>query len=86
MANNTGKKFGGREKGTPNKTTQEIKETLKEVLVLELKDIKEVLKKLSPNKKVDVIIKLAQLVLPRATEEEDKGGVFNTIYLNKEQL
>ena len=26
MANTTGKKFGGRKKGTPNKTTADIKE------------------------------------------------------------
>ncbi len=29
MANNTGKKFGGREKGTPNKKTQDVQERLK---------------------------------------------------------
>ena len=31
MANTTGKKFGGRKKGTPNKTTQSVKESLKYV-------------------------------------------------------
>ncbi|WP_051145132.1 hypothetical protein [Thiomicrorhabdus sp. Kp2] len=28
MANTTGRKFGGRQKGTPNKTTLEIKEAI----------------------------------------------------------
>jgi hypothetical protein len=28
MANNTGNKFGGRKKGTPNKSNQEIKEMI----------------------------------------------------------
>lgn len=28
MANTTGKKFGGRKKGTPNKTTAEVKKAL----------------------------------------------------------
>ena len=32
MANNTGKKFGGRTKGTPNKLTQEMKEKIKAVV------------------------------------------------------
>ena len=32
MANTTGKKYGGREKGTPNKATQDIKEILNEVV------------------------------------------------------
>jgi len=28
MANTTGRKFGGRQKGTPNKTTRQVKEAL----------------------------------------------------------
>lgn len=32
MANNTGRKFGGRTKGTPNKLTQEMKEKIKAVV------------------------------------------------------
>lgn len=31
MANTTGKKFGGRTKGTPNKLTKEMRATLKHV-------------------------------------------------------
>ena len=30
--NNTGKKFGGRKKGTPNKLTAEVKEKIKHLL------------------------------------------------------
>ena len=33
MANNTGKKYGGRQKGTPNKLTKEIRTVLKEFLI-----------------------------------------------------
>jgi len=32
MANNTGKKYGGREAGTPNRLTKELRATLKNVL------------------------------------------------------
>ena len=32
MANNTGKKFGGRRKGTPNKITVEVKSKLVELI------------------------------------------------------
>ena len=32
MANNTGKKFGGRVKGTPNKVTSEVKNKLVELI------------------------------------------------------
>ena len=31
MANTTGKKFGGRQKGTPNKLTKELRSALKDV-------------------------------------------------------
>ena len=31
MANTTGKKFGGRQKGTPNKLTRELRSVLKKV-------------------------------------------------------
>lgn len=32
MANNTGKKFGGRRKGTPNKVTSEVKNKLVDLI------------------------------------------------------
>ena len=32
MANNTGKKYGGRRKGTPNKVTSEVKNKLVELI------------------------------------------------------
>jgi hypothetical protein len=32
MANTTGKKFGGREKGTPNKLTKELKDMIRQAL------------------------------------------------------
>lgn len=32
MANNTGKKYGGRQKGTPNKLTKEIRTVLKDLI------------------------------------------------------
>ncbi len=36
MANTTGKKFGGRKKGTPNRLTKELRTILKNVLYNEL--------------------------------------------------
>ncbi len=39
MANTTGKKYGGRKKGTPNKLTKELREVLKDVLFNELVNI-----------------------------------------------
>ena len=39
MANTTGKKFGGREKGTPNKLTKELRSALKDVLFGEVEHL-----------------------------------------------
>jgi hypothetical protein len=36
MANNTGKKYGGREAGTPNKLTKELRIALKNILHQEI--------------------------------------------------
>ncbi len=36
MANTTGKKFGGRKKGTPNRLTKELRSLLKDILYEEL--------------------------------------------------
>ena len=42
MANTTGKKFGGREKGTPNRLTKELRSILKDIVYQELEDIKKI--------------------------------------------
>ena len=39
MANTTGKKFGGREKGTPNRLTKELRPVLKDLVSQELEKI-----------------------------------------------
>ena len=39
MANTTGKKFGGREKGTPNRLTKELRSVLKDIVYQELEEI-----------------------------------------------
>ena len=50
MANTTGKKFGGRQKGTPNRLTKELRTILKDVLYNELDNIEELLESLDPKK------------------------------------
>ena len=39
MANTTGKKYGGRQKGTPNRLTKELRAILKDVLYNELEKL-----------------------------------------------
>ena len=65
MANTTGKKYGGREKGTPNRMTKELRSVLKDVLFEELGEIKEKLDMLEPKERIELVIKLIPYVLPK---------------------
>lgn len=65
MANNTGKKFGGREPGTPNLLTKEMRAILKNIIAKELEMLPETLKKLEPEKRTEIVIKLLPYVLPK---------------------
>ena len=48
MANTTGKKYGGREKGKTNKMTKELRSLLKDILYQEIEEIQERLDLLEP--------------------------------------
>jgi hypothetical protein len=65
MANTTGKKFGGRQKGTPNRLTKELRTILKNVLYNELDNIEELLDSLEPKERLDLVIKLIPFILPK---------------------
>ena len=67
MANTTGKKYGGRQKGTPNKLTKELRSVLKDILYQELEQIQERLDALKPRERVELLIKLMPYVLPKVT-------------------
>ena len=67
MANTTGKKYGGRQKGTPNKLTKEIRTVLKDLIYKELNEIQEHLDSLEPKQRIEIIIKLIPYVLPKVT-------------------
>ena len=67
MANNTRKKYGGRQKGTPNKLTKELRSVLKDILYQELEQIKERLDALKPKEMIELLIKLMPYVLPKVT-------------------
>ncbi|MFB6306417.1 MAG: hypothetical protein ABEH43_05430 [Flavobacteriales bacterium] len=60
-----GKKTGGREKGTPNKLTKELRATLKNALDGELEKLPEHLEKLEPKERVELLIKLMPYVVPK---------------------
>lgn len=65
---------GGRQKGTPNKTTAETKEMLQQVISNELNNIDDLLDKLEPNERINAVIKLLPYIVPKQVEihQEDK--------------
>jgi hypothetical protein len=65
MANTTGKKYGGREKGTPNKLTKELRYLLKDLIYNELESLDEKLKKLDTKERIELIIKFLPYTLPK---------------------
>ena len=67
MANNTGKKYGGRQKGTPNRMTKELRTVLKDLLYEEIEELRERLNGLEPKERIELIIKLMPFALPKVT-------------------
>ncbi|MDG2058574.1 MAG: hypothetical protein P8J34_00270 [Flavobacteriales bacterium] len=65
MANTTGKKYGGRKKGTPNRLTKELRTILKNVLYNEFENIEAHLDSLEPKQRIELLIKLIPFILPK---------------------
>lgn len=64
MANTTGKKFGGRQKGSPNRTTKEIRNLFQQLLETNFTKLQSDLDKLKPEQRVKAILELAKFVVP----------------------
>lgn len=60
----TGKKTGGRQAGTPNIVTTELRQVLKDVLAKEYAGMPQLLDKLDPKDRIEAIIKLSKYVMP----------------------
>ena len=63
MAN--GFKTGGREQGTPNRVTKELRAILKDVLYEEICNLPDLLKELPPKERVELMVRLTSFVLPK---------------------
>ena len=67
MANTSGNKYGGRQKGTPNRITKELRTLLKDILYQELEQIQKRLELLEPKERIELLIKLMPYALPKVT-------------------
>jgi dsRNA-specific ribonuclease len=80
-------KTGGRSKGTPNKTTLEIRQILTDILSNNIDSIQNDLKHLQPKERIKVLIDISRLVLPQLKAEDTsrefiEQPLFNGIDLN----
>lgn len=69
-----GRKTGGRQKGTPNKVSLSFREAV--VALIEGQDLPALLEEVSPEKRLEVICKLAEYAFPKLgrTEVVGEGG------------
>lgn len=66
-----GKKTGGRQIGSQNKTTKEVRQSLS--AIIDQVDILADLKKLDPLKRLELVVKLLPFVIPRYRDEIVQG-------------
>ncbi|MGO3181233.1 MAG: hypothetical protein ACTIJ9_00220 [Aequorivita sp.] len=59
------KKTGGRKAGTPNKTTQEIRDFMQGFLSEKFESLDEVFEQLEPKDKINAIIKMLPYLVPK---------------------
>lgn len=71
--NTTGKKYGGRKKGTPNKEVKDIRETFKVLIENNLDKMDLWINQLAeknPEKAINTILRLSDFILPKLTKTE----------------
>jgi hypothetical protein len=65
-----GLKTGGRTKGTPNRTTKELKELIHNIVEVQLDTIEEDLQDLDPKDRLNILLRLVEYVLPKQREQK----------------
>jgi hypothetical protein len=74
-----GAKTGGRTKGTPNRTTKELKEKIHNIVEVQLENIESDLQDLEAKDRLHILLKLFEYVLPKQREQKlDFTSLSNT--------
>jgi len=74
MANNTGKKYGGRQAGTPNKLTKELRAALKNILHQEIELLPEHFDLLETKDRLELLAKFLPFAMPKVEPESYQIG------------
>lgn len=68
---NNRKKSGGRQLGTPNKTTKELRQTIKAIIESQFENIINDIELLKPYQRLDIITKLLPYAIPKLLPNEN---------------
>jgi len=89
MANNTGIKYGGRQRGTANKATARLREAFTDLLEGNMGRLQELLDKVAeknPQKALELLLKLSEFAIPklRAIEvnNESEEALYTSLDIN----
>jgi len=90
MANTTGKKFGGREKGVPNKDVAKTRQMIERLVKDNFSQLQLDIASLEPRDRVQAIISLLKYCTPtfkaiELTDETNSPQLFRTIYINTKE-
>jgi len=79
-----GFKTGGRELGTPNKTTSELRRVLKHMVDNELQNLQDNINELEPKERIELLTKLLPYVIPKVqTVSARDGEPFGLDWINE---
>lgn len=70
MANTTGRKFGGRTKGTPNKDTKALRSCIEALLESQWDQVLKDINNLTSKERIDTVIRLLEYALPKLNRTE----------------
>lgn len=62
-------KTGGRQKGTPNKTTSEARDMIRQIIFAQIELIESDLKSMQPAERLAIIVKLLPYTIPKYKDE-----------------
>jgi len=68
--NNTGKKYGGRTKNTPNKITIEVRDKISKILDNNINQVEQDLKQLQPKDRLNILLQLMKFIIPTLKQVE----------------
>jgi hypothetical protein len=88
---NKREKTGGRTKGTPNKTTAEIRERFTSLLVSKIDTMQSDLNSLEPKDRIKTLLEISKFVIPKPIDEKAVKPLvdrfeFDVPELTKEQV